>query len=99
MSDADIVAEAVARFHRTEHITDGEARVIASQWHGGQSSALCTLATTGGVRYGEVLDEIWGELNRDQESVDRQALEALMAYVFSVGPRGSVAGWSKLWGA
>ena len=75
MSDNDIVTEAVFRFVDGEDITEGEARLIASQWHGGQNSALYAFSSTGTIRE-DLEDEIAAKLPWDQMEV-----RALLAYV------------------
>ena len=43
-------------------ISDGQARRIASEWHGGMSSALYSLASSGAIDPDRVRDEISREL-------------------------------------
>jgi hypothetical protein len=56
MSDQDIIRAASRRWQSRQDITDGQARVIASQWHGGQTSALCVLATSGAITDGAMAE-------------------------------------------
>lgn len=81
-------------------IDHGTARIIAAQWHGGQTSALCALATTGAVVDGarsEVLTEYAAAPDQDA----REALGFLGSYLRDRTSRGEVApvpGWAGLWG-
>lgn len=94
----------------TARITDGQARRIASDWHGGQWSPLYMLASTGATkdsRYRlsdvvvaiqrELLPERLAESERLFPGAGRD-LRALLAYVRAAGARGPVPGWSDLWG-
>lgn len=103
-SDQDIVDAAVAEHHAGHPITDGQARVIASQWHGGQFSALYTFASSGATvlwdddwQSEDPLARIRGEITQDLNP-EHPELEALLAYVERVGARSPVEGWSTLWG-
>ena len=71
-------------------IDDVTARLIASQWHGGQATALCSFATTGAITE-DLLDEIESETETESEE-----LAALHEYVEYHSIRGPVAGWSRL---
>lgn len=110
MSDQDIIRAASKRWQARQEITDGQARVIASQWHGGQVSALCALATSGAIT-----EDAQGEVNAAVSDAERRldagtvsaedvtpddllALRALGEYVSDRDERGPVAGWSHLWG-
>ncbi|SMD23928.1 hypothetical protein [Lentzea albidocapillata] len=78
-------------------ISDGQARRIASDWHGGMSSALYSLASSGTVDLDRVRDEISRELqNLDVGEIWRELL-ALDKYVRTVGERTAVAEWFRLW--
>jgi len=81
-------------------ISDAQARTIAADWHGGQASALYSLASSGaitdpaGTKF---------EISRDVRSLDtgraRRPLLALYKYVEHHGERGPVEGWAQLWDA
>lgn len=76
------------------------ARMIASQFHAGQSSDLYSLASTGYIS-DDLLDEIARAYNefKDQPAEQRK-IAALSVYVAERKSRGDVAavdGWSKLW--
>lgn len=87
-------------------ITDGQARRIAAEWHSGQKSLLCSLATSGFVS-SDTAREVQLEVDHilrvrhdlhitgpDQELRD---LSALLEYVVEVGDRYAVPGWHDLW--
>lgn len=91
-------------------ITDGQARRIASEWHGGQGSALYSLVSCGAIQ-----DGLLAEITRRRESPigarHRFDLLALEKYVRSNSPddstpggddhqlfeRERVPGWADLW--
>lgn len=78
-------------------IGDAGARVIASQWHGGQASALYSLTSTGAIDLPQVVAEInecWANADTDY---NREHLEALGAYVMARESHDPVEGWSKQW--
>lgn len=98
---------------RAAEITHGQARRIAADWHSGQTSALCALATSGYVDHTELDTEITAELSRverllaglparDDNRVAQRELAALQAYVASRadGPWRILdqgCRWSDLW--
>jgi hypothetical protein len=98
-TDERIIREAADRYRHGPSITDLQARVVASAWHGGQSSALYSLASTGAIRT-DLGDEIRACIGhvpmQDGMSTDEAALHALRLYVENIGERGYVAGWSDL---
>jgi hypothetical protein len=51
-------------------LSDAQARRIAAQWHGGQTSALCSLATTGHLDRDQLRTEIAGELRCLEQNPD-----------------------------
>lgn len=80
-------------------MSDACARVVAMQWHGGQSSALYALGSSGAIT-DDAFGEICAELRPVQEARDldgQQALGALLTYVAERGERGPVDGWAALW--
>lgn len=80
-------------------ITDGQARKIASEWHGGQSSPLYSLASTGAINLPDVLHEIMVDaaaVGPENSPGQLDALVALDDYVHTVGARGPVTGWSDI---
>lgn len=78
-------------------IGDGQARRVASEWHGGMSSALYSLASSGAVDLGRVRDEISRELLKLDVGKVRRELLALDKYVRTAGERTAVAEWFRLW--
>lgn len=78
-------------------IGDGQARRIASDWHGGMSSALHSLASSGAIALDRVRDEISRELWQLDVAEVRRELLALDKYVRTAGERPTQTGWSRLW--
>lgn len=78
-------------------ISDGQARRIASDWHGGMSSALYSLASSGAIDLDRVRDEISRELWKLDVGEVRRELLALDKYVRTAGARPVQSGWSRLW--
>ena len=85
------------------------ARRIASEWHGGQSTGLYALCSSGAIigkqqRPGETETEEevcaclrWLANNRTMCPVsDQQDLTNLLAYIKHYGPRGPVPGWNDM---
>lgn len=71
-------------------ISDGKARRLASEWHGGQWTAIYSFASSGAISPG-----LLTEINREiTDETDRQQLAT---YVFAHGYRDLVPGWSNLW--
>ncbi|ETT24270.1 hypothetical protein RAJCM14343_4762 [Rhodococcus aetherivorans] len=95
-TDADLIDhELEAASEEERDISDAAARVIASQWHGGQASDLYSFVSTG-----EISDGIQIELAReiaDAEEPDRDHLAALSRYLMNREDTGAVEGWSDLW--
>jgi hypothetical protein len=96
VSDAQKVMKAIAEANGV--ISDACARVIASQWHGGQRSSLYSLSSCGAID-DRALSEIDQELGDREESGPevKRPLIALRAYVLIKGQRGRQEGWSALW--
>lgn len=78
-------------------ISDGQARRIASEWHGGMSTALYSFGSSGAIDLDRVRDEISRELWRLDVGEVRRELLALDKYVRTAGMRPVQAGWSRLW--
>jgi len=78
-------------------INDGQARRIAADWHGGMSSALYSLASSGAIDVERVRGEISCELRQLDVGEVRRELLALDKYVRTAGTRPAQAGWSRLW--
>lgn len=67
--------------------------MIASQWHGGQASALYNLTSTGAIDLPQVVAEInesWANADTDY---NREHLEALGAYVMARESHDPIEGW------
>ena len=86
-------------------ISDAWARRTAAEWHGGQSSALYMLASSGATHDAwHGLDDLLDEITAGSGHVDADlltggdlgALADLCAYVTAVGPRGPQQGWAAL---
>lgn len=74
------------------------ARVIASQLHDGQASALHDFVTTGIVDYERISRELEATLQDpeiDEHAQDRIAV--LVTYLQSREDTGPVEGWSRIW--
>jgi hypothetical protein len=108
VSDQDVINAGLAHAARSHKpIDDLTARVIAAQWHGGQTTPLCALATTGATVADRrdladpdsALDRILAEIEENRRHAvtrDRRELDALTVYVREAGPRGPQPGWSDL---
>jgi hypothetical protein len=85
------------------HVSDGVAKVIASQWHDGPTTALHAFSAVGAIHDQEqLLDEIDRELTRQKkaEHVNEDAVDVLNCltdYVIKQSERGPVDGWADLW--
>ncbi len=82
-------------------ITDGKARRIAMEWHGGQSSLLYSFGSCGAIvdleRLSREIEYNARNIAVDSPDTERNELLALDAYVRSIGERGPVSGWATLW--
>jgi hypothetical protein len=78
-------------------INEGQARRIASEWHGGMSSALYSVASSGAIDLDHVRHEISRELGQLDVGEVRRELLALDKYVRTAGARPAQEGWSRLW--
>lgn len=81
----------------TVMINDGQARRIASEWHGGMASALYSLGSSGAINLDRARDEISRALWRLDVGEVRRELLALDKYVRTAGACPAQAGWSRLW--
>jgi hypothetical protein len=99
--DDAFLEAALAEAERTgSTIQNVAARMIASQFHGGQASALYSLASSGAIDLEPLVDEYCEVyLGEDTTEADKQKLHHLGRYVLEYGNRGPVAGWSELWGS
>jgi hypothetical protein len=78
-------------------ISDGQARRIASEWHGGMGSALYSFASSGAVNFEWIMLEIRCELLNIEDETQRRELLALGKYVRSAGCRHKQEGWCRIW--
>jgi hypothetical protein len=98
LTDDEILKGVLARleeFGIHAVIDDSIARLIASQYHGGQSSALYSFASTGAIDKANMIGDIL-ECHMaadDDENFDPAALNALYHYVGIHGDREPVKGW------
>ncbi len=84
-------------------ISDTEARKIASEWHGGQGTALYAFSSTGAIdtaradhdATAEVADLIWA-IPAETDERNANELRDLERYVNANGPRGPQEGWGDL---
>ena len=85
---------------RGEPSMRGRMRRIASEWHGGQSSALYSFASTGTIT-DATRDEVAKEMaDADVTQSDEYALDDLQElhdYLVTTPNRGPIAGWAELW--
>jgi hypothetical protein len=75
------------------NIPDAAARIIASQFHGGQASALYSLASSGAIDMQRLAWEftvIYADSNTPE--ADKRKLDHLGMYLLDRG------GWAVLWG-
>ena len=80
-------------------IPDAAARMIASQYHGGQATALYSLASCGAIDLRGLHAEyvpLYADPNTQLEDLEK--LDHLGLYFMEHGDRGPVEGWSELWG-
>jgi hypothetical protein len=93
MSDDETVAEIMAE--NSGELDDRGARIVASWWHGGQTTALYSFASTGTIT--EDLDWEIGKCDTGNLAAsDLFTLAALARYVETRGERGPREGWSEL---
>lgn len=78
-------------------INDGQARRIATDWHGGQSSPLYSFGSCGYIDVEPLRREITANLVTLSVGIDRRELLALDKYVRTTGDRPPVQNWSLLW--
>jgi hypothetical protein len=79
-------------------ITDAAARVIASQLHGGETSALYSLSSAGAIDEDGLAHELAHLKNdRDMPVEVGRWLEALESYAMHRESTAPVEDWHKLW--
>lgn len=92
----DTISDVYALWRRGQVINDGQARVIASDWHGGQGSSMYSLTSCGAID-DRLHDEIEQAIREASIGQRRLSLLALDRYVRQAGERGPISGWSGLW--
>ncbi|GAA5021774.1 hypothetical protein [Actinopolymorpha pittospori] len=78
-------------------INDGQARRLAAEWHGGQWTALYSLASSGHIDRDRLRTEISREVQALEHGCPRRDLLALDKYVRHRGDTSTVPGWHRLW--
>lgn len=73
-------------------IKDTTAQRIASDWHGGQSSALYALSSSGAIIDG-CADEITDNIAEAVAQTEKRRLSNLLTYVQANGPRDAQPNW------
>ena len=99
MNDTDRIAHGISQAAaNAREISDTTARIIAAQWHGGQSSELYAFVSTGAITP-ELRPEYWNaELLQTYQSAtldEREHLDWLGNYFLRLSPRPPVAGWAE----
>lgn len=87
MSDTDRIRDALDALETGQTVDQSTARLIASQWHGGQASALYAFSSSGYVDRSSIVAElarcaVFADIGDDVET-DRRALDALRAFVLA----------------
>lgn len=104
-SDDELIQRQIAEYRErgsTGVINDTTARVIASRWHMGQSSALYSFASTGAINLDALQAEMLANFtDPNATDDDREELDVLGLYLLETGDREPVEGWHKAtqWGA
>lgn len=96
-ADRYLYAELALAEEEDRNIGDTAARLIAMGFHGGQSSALYSLGSSGAVDYDRLSHEIWTDYNAEDVTDDaRRKLDHLSTYAIEHQGRGRVEGWFAL---
>ena len=98
-SDEELINQALsAAIEGHEVIPDAAARMIASQLHGGQTSALYSLASSGAIDGERLAHELGAIFFDDDIEPDVLAwVLALRDYLTARQSHEPVKGWHKLW--
>lgn len=97
MSDLDKIIAHLDSLPDGALMSDACARMVAMQWHTGQSSALYALGSSGAITDG-AFGEICAALRPEQEARNAEgqhALTALLTYVCEKGRRGRMTFWAS----
>ena len=101
-TDDELINRALLRLEASdweELFTDTEARIVASQHHGGQPSEMYAFASSGAIRVEPLTDEVLREFDAAVADAQRQedalALNALARYVHYTGERKPVENWNR----
>ncbi|WMM74429.1 hypothetical protein RCF27_09175 [Rhodococcus pyridinivorans] len=78
-------------------ISDAAARVIASQFHDGQLSALYSFTSTGAIDREAFFSELARTMAGVEDEDVKKHLEALEQYAWTREDKGPQENWSKLW--
>jgi hypothetical protein len=99
-TDDRIIGRALAEAEANNAVIPHEiARMIGSQFHGGQGSPLYSFVSTGAIDLEPLLNEYCETyLHEDTTEADRRKLRHLGRYVLQHWRRGPVDGWNQLWG-
>lgn len=76
-------------------LTDAQARVVASWWHGGMCCPLYAMSSTGYIS--EATAPVIIDLLAEAPEAERAPLAGLLAYVEAAGNREPVDGWHLIW--
>lgn len=97
--EAAVLLEVTTAQQEQREISDACARVIASWFSGGQSTAGYAFASTGAVLGDghQVYRSLVGDSYQGHPAWLRTTLDMLGTYLVRAGERGPVAGWSALW--
>lgn len=98
-SDEELVNRAITEAREADtEIPDTAARVIASQLHGGQFTALYSLASTGFIDEDRLPGELVAIYNDPEtEPQVKEWVNWIGTYALNRADKGAVEGWSKLW--
>ncbi|MFJ6416519.1 antirestriction protein ArdA [Paeniglutamicibacter sp. NPDC091659] len=99
LNDDHLVALAIIEAIAEEReITDAAARVMASQLHGGQWTALYELASTGSIDEERLPHEFVELYNEETASIQvKDMVNLLGTYCINREDKGSQSGWSLQW--
>lgn len=99
LTDDHLVALAIIEaIAEKREITDAAARVMASQLHGGQWSALYEMASSGSIDEDRLPEELAALYNEETSTLQvRDMVNMLSSYCSKRDDKGSQPGWSLQW--